>query len=182
MLYHQDPIASKFPTWRNPIFVGSIWSICQDLPDPGDQTRTPSRRLATKWARVRIRLTGEGPEHGQLIAYNNTCIWSLTPFVPSRFNEPWEYFSFQWMPWSNRCSTKCHGTVRVKIVACHGTVLEIHVPDSKVHGANMGPIWGRQDPGGPHVSPMNFAIWDGLRFHWYLFTCVQLTISLHWFR
>ena len=25
-------------------------------------------------------------------------------------------------------------------------------PDSKVHGANMGPIWGRQDPGGPHVA------------------------------
>ena len=23
-------------------------------------------------------------------------------------------------------------------------------PDSKVHGANIGPIWGRQDPGGPH--------------------------------
>ena len=33
------------------------------------------------------------------------------------------------------------------------------VPDSKVHGANMGPIWGRQDPGGSHVGPMNFAIW-----------------------
>ena len=32
-------------------------------------------------------------------------------------------------------------------------------PDSKVHGANTGPIWGRQDPGGPHVGPMNFAIW-----------------------
>ena len=31
-------------------------------------------------------------------------------------------------------------------------------PDSKVHGANMGPIWGRQDPGGPHVGPMDFAI------------------------
>ena len=29
-------------------------------------------------------------------------------------------------------------------------------PDSKVHGANMGPIWGRQDPG-------NFSIWDGFR-------------------
>ena len=26
--------------------------------------------------------------------------------------------------------------------------------NSKVHGANMGPIWGRQDPGGPHVGPM----------------------------
>ena len=32
-------------------------------------------------------------------------------------------------------------------------------PDSKVHVANMGPIWGRQGPGGPHVGPMNFAIW-----------------------
>ena len=41
-------------------------------------------------------------------------------------------------------------------------VLEIlitTVPDSKVHEANMGPIRGRQDPGGPHVGPMNFAIW-----------------------
>ena len=25
-------------------------------------------------------------------------------------------------------------------------------PDSKVHGANIGPIWGRQDPCGPHVA------------------------------
>ena len=37
-----------------------------------------------------------------------------------------------------------------------------HLPDSKVHGANMGPIWGRQDPGGPHVDPMIFAIWAWL--------------------
>ena len=27
----------------------------------------------------------------------------------------------------------------------------------------MGPIWGRQDPGGPHVGPMNFAIWEHLQ-------------------
>ena len=32
-------------------------------------------------------------------------------------------------------------------------------PDNKVHGANMGSIWGWQDPGGPHVGPMSFAIW-----------------------
>ena len=31
-------------------------------------------------------------------------------------------------------------------------------PDSKVHGANMGHIWGQEDPGGPHVGSMNFAI------------------------
>ena len=32
-------------------------------------------------------------------------------------------------------------------------------PERKVHGAHMGPTWGREDPGGPHVGPVNFAIW-----------------------
>ena len=41
----------------------------------------------------------------------------------------------------------------------------LNVPDNKVHGANMGPIWGRQDPGGPHVGPINFAIWGNIRCH-----------------
>ena len=36
----------------------------------------------------------------------------------------------------------------------------LNTPDGNVLGANMGPIWGRQDPGGPHVGPMNLAIWD----------------------
>ena len=33
-------------------------------------------------------------------------------------------------------------------------------PDSKINGAIMGPAWGRQDPGGPHVGHINFAIWE----------------------
>ena len=32
-------------------------------------------------------------------------------------------------------------------------------PDSKVHGANMGPTWVLSVPAGPHVGPMNLAIW-----------------------
>ena len=51
-------------------------------------------------------------------------------------------------------------------------------PDSKVHGANMGPIWGRQDPGGSHVGPMNFAIWGWCP--WHLGPCVtelRMTIT-----
>ena len=31
-------------------------------------------------------------------------------------------------------------------------------PDSKVHGAYMGPTWGRQDPSGSLVGPMKLAI------------------------
>ena len=32
-------------------------------------------------------------------------------------------------------------------------------PNSKVHGANMEPLRGRQAPGRPHFGPMNSAIW-----------------------
>ena len=42
--------------------------------------------------------------------------------------------------------------------------LQRAIPESKVHGGNMGPIWGRQDPGGPHVGTMNYAIWDRIAF------------------
>ena len=35
---------------------------------------------------------------------------------------------------------------------------DLEYPDSKVHGANMGPTWGRQDLGGLHVDPMNLAM------------------------
>ena len=38
---------------------------------------------------------------------------------------------------------------------------ERHRPDGKVHAANMGPTWVLSAPDGPHVSPMNLAIWVG---------------------
>ena len=38
------------------------------------------------------------------------------------------------------------------------TKIHSTVPDSKVHGANMGPTWVLSAPDGPHVGPMNFAI------------------------
>ena len=34
------------------------------------------------------------------------------------------------------------------------------IPDSKVHGVNLGPIWVLSAPDGPHVGPMNLAIRD----------------------
>ena len=55
------------------------------------------------------------------------------------------------------------------------------ISDSKVHVANMGPIWGQQDPDGPHVRPMNFAIWDynktylySQEFSYHTSNCLQL--------
>ena len=45
--------------------------------------------------------------------------------------------------------------------AIRGDWRTIH--DNKVHGANMGSTWGRQDPGVLHVGHVNLAIWDLFR-------------------
>ena len=48
-------------------------------------------------------------------------------------------------------------------VRCESPFQKDDYPDSKIHEANMGPTWGRQDPEGPHVGPMNLFIW--VQFH-----------------
>ena len=66
-----------------------------------------------------------------------------------------------WNPstWSVQLPPLRHGRLaHSSISTCRKK--EGNIPDSKVHGANIGPIWSRQDSGGPHVGPMNFAIWD----------------------
>ena len=45
-------------------------------------------------------------------------------------------------------------------IICDAAQSHVSTPNIKVHGAKMGPIWGRQDPGGPRVGPMNFAVWN----------------------
>ena len=45
-------------------------------------------------------------------------------------------------------------------------------PDSK---ANMGPSWGLQGPGGPHVGPMDFAIWAVMYLNINLLSSLQTT-------
>ena len=72
----------------------------------------------------------------------------------------------------------------------YGSVDKKTCPDSKVHGANMGPTWGRQDPGGPHVGHVNLAIWvamsseDRAQVIWifiyiYIFNCSASVSPLH---
>ena len=38
-----------------------------------------------------------------------------------------------------------------------------YIPDSKVHGVNMGPTWVLSAPDGPHVGHMNLVIRDVTR-------------------
>ena len=79
--------------------------------------------------------------------------------------------SFKWYAFRNPCfiSLKCMVKWNAGIWVCkpHLYICEDMIPDSKVHGANMGPSWGRQDPelGGPHIDPVNFAVWENSTQH-----------------
>ena len=55
------------------------------------------------------------------------------------------------------------------------------VPDSKVHWANMGPIWGRQDPGGPHELCWVSISWhrhESLSIFNILYCLISVTVSI----
>ena len=67
-----------------------------------------------------------------------------------------------------------------EIMACHlfSTKPLPKDPDSKIHGANVGPTWGRQDPGGPHVGHRNLAIWGILP---YLSELMMVSLLMHIF-
>ena len=53
-------------------------------------------------------------------------------------------------------STFALGYGKLLLIVHFGTLMPY--PDSKVHGANMGPTWVLSAPDGPHVGPMNLAI------------------------
>ena len=55
----------------------------------------------------------------------------------------------------------CQGRIEIcPAIRSDRGLQQVNYP-TKVYGANMGPIWGRQDPGGPHVGPKNLVIWVG---------------------
>ena len=59
-----------------------------------------------------------------------------------------------WGQFSSRHVETCGAATRILgwLHQCHD------YPDSKVHGANMGPTWVLSAPGGPHIGPISLAI------------------------
>ena len=53
-------------------------------------------------------------------------------------------------------------------------------PNNKVHGDNMGPTWVLPVPCGPHVGPMNLAIWDNLEVRWMVLSYAIQKHLCHW--
>ena len=70
-----------------------------------------------------------------------------------------------WFHWPSNCLFKSLSMLTTKkqtnmCITSPFCLKSTSIPDSKVHGANMGPTWVLSAPGGPHVGPMNLAIWD----------------------
>ena len=94
--------------------------------------------------------------------------WCLQTTVEMHFlsNKNVYWSNFHWMFYlrfqsliSQDWFRKCLSTEQAIIQTNNGS------PDRKVYRAHMGPIWGRQDPDGPHVGPMILAIWVLLLIH-----------------
>ena len=56
-------------------------------------------------------------------------------------------------------------------------LMSIYIPDSKVHGANMGPTWVLSAPDGPHIVPMDLAIRNVITY-----PCADLSKTLFGFQ
>ena len=63
--------------------------------------------------------------------------------------------------------SKCHWNLFLNFQLTLINQHRCRCPDSKVHGANMGPNWVLSAPDGPHVGPMNLAI-RVMAWHWTL--------------
>ena len=90
---------------------------------------------------------------------------------------PWPAYIFDILSEKVNGPFRCiHGVYRWLRTSLRCLIISngVTATDSKIHGAKMGLIWGRQDPGVPHVGRMNFAIWDSLALsytYYYLFVC-----------
>ena len=88
------------------------------------------------------------PENDLSMLY--TMLWTFSTLIKHSSNKPRPWHPANW--------------AFVYITSAYEIV--VNVPESKVHGTNMGSICGRQAPGGTHVDPMNLPIWVYLWHYW----------------
>ena len=112
------------------------------------------------------RLTSTHHQHAQwVLATKHIC------FRRSYSCYQWFRTTFSWTDDVNEndllCLPKSRSSTSVKDDAHHNVSYqcraELYTLIARFMGQH-GPIWGRQDPGGPHVGPMNIAIWVSMLY------------------
>ena len=128
--------------WQSKAFIFSI--RCKFTIKP-----FINHHLNTKWVSCYFHKKNR---HG----FNTIKLISVIhkPFVDTLFVEKSVNMKFTFLNnqlWQNT-HTQNASTSSSQLIVSHGFtgMISIAVPDSNVHGANMGSIWGRQDPCWPH--------------------------------
>ena len=99
-----------------------------------------------------------------LLIYSCSAIWCWLVQLSKRQSPVGHYRNYYLdalSSFANQCTSLKIGYMHTDVQMSYRDLIKWmgKNPDSKVHGANMGPIWSRQDPGRPHFWPMNLAIW-----------------------
>ena len=92
---------------------------------------------------------------------NLICV--LSHFSSLMQSEGWCQFNQSWITTTTTCQRALDYIQLIWLATFW--LNDSSFPDSEVDGAYMGPTWGRQDPGAPHVGPMLLIIWVVLT-HW----------------
>ena len=146
-----------------PVFPGYICNRWQNMIVQTSQTHNHGK-IWQQWERLTVscrRSHASARLHNRSWSANDVKSWwcdmGLVSWRP--FPGPLSWFAIKSLQLIWRSATHKWG-LRVLDLLLNCRNLIRRPSNSKVHGVNMGPIWGRQDPGGPHVGPVNFAICD----------------------
>ena len=126
-----------------------------------------------------VRKILDWPQPGQVLSRGWRCSWSSADrrcsnyiWVINRLFAYQDATYIRGLTVSLACCSPAHGNGLTQLslltTTSQATAATITTPNNTgppreqgswgQHGAHLGPIWGREDPGGPHVGPMNFAI------------------------
>ena len=154
---------TDFPQNSSHVLVGSMWYISSILSGLFSWSlgKTEQMPVMKPWQAVE-KLT----EHKQWetpVSFIHLFVIIYYSFIYYSFIYLFFYLFIYLFIYFIHVKTHCW-TNKMTFCICPIRIVKVLYPDTKVHGANMGPIWGRQDPGGPHVGPMNLIIWVAI--HW----------------
>ena len=149
------------PWWVCDLFVKAFRGLTQTWNDRS--MAFPIKR----WTRLLIHLGLEFP----IFLVKSSSHWRLNRIATS-YRQCFEIHFLTKNMDTLSMEFCCYGSTAVMACAKVWPYLTIifHImmekfPDSKAHGAIMGPTWVLLAPDGPHVGPTNLALRDGLWAH-----------------
>ena len=89
--------------------------------------------------------------------FSHTLNNNISLFVHGQFQDTHNLVNYSWRVWSDKRWIEHNWSGWGSYATMYRAYIH-YDPDSKIHGANMGPTWVLSAPDGLHVGPMKLAI------------------------